>query len=153
MDIDTTNFVYEWLIEGNRFRSKEADYCFNGPGNYVVQLNVLDMLSGEVLFNQATYNLDIEDVEQAFIVSPDTVFVDQTLMLDATETFLPDFENNRFVWNTGDLYYAANSIISHRFYKPGIYTVKLGVVDDSGGPEQTRQTCSYKRVVVLPPAQ
>jgi len=153
MNIDTTNFMYEWVIEGNRFRSKEADYCFVGPGDYVAQLNVIDVLSGEVLFNEATYNLNIEDIEQAFIVAPDTVQVDQTIILDATETYLTNYGTNRFVWNTGDLYYQADSVISHSYYKPGTYIVKLGVIDDSRGPELTRKTCSFKRVVVIPPEQ
>ena len=153
MDIDTTNFEYEWLIEGNRFRSEEADYCFAGPGTYSVQLNVIDMLSGEVMFNQATYSLDIEDIEQAYIESPDTVAVDETVILDGTETFLKSFSADRFIWNTGDLYYEANPVITHSYYKPGTYTIRLGVMNNAGTPELTRKACSYKRLVVIPQRQ
>lgn len=150
MDIDTTNFMYEWLIEGNRFRSKEANYCFAGPGEYNVQLNVIDMLSGEVMFNEATYNFGIENIEQAYISSPDTLLVDQEVVLDGTETYLNGFNTNRYVWNTGDLSYLADPVITHSYYKPGIYTVKLGVIDAESPEGQTRHTCSFKRIVVLP---
>jgi hypothetical protein len=150
MNIDTTNFMYEWVIDGNRFRAKEVDYCFPGPGNYLAQLNVIDMLSGETMFNQDTYDLVIEDIEQAYISSPDTILVNETVILDATETFLKDFEIGRYIWNTGDLSYVADSVITHTYYKPGVFTVRLGVTEVTDTPEDTRQTCSYKRLVVLP---
>ena len=153
VDLDTTSLMYEWLIEGNKIRSEEADYCFEGPGAYQVQLNVIDNLSGEVMFNQATYNLKLENIEQAYILSPDTVLVNERVVLDGTETFLKDFETNKFVWNTGDLNYVSNSVITHSFYKPGIYTIRLGVVEESGTPEESRQTCTFKRLVVIPPRQ
>ncbi|MCK4747106.1 MAG: PD40 domain-containing protein, partial [Bacteroidales bacterium] len=75
MDIDTTQYRYEWVIEDKKFRQEEVDYCFIGIGKYTIALNVIDMLSGEVLFNEATYELDIEDIEQVYISSPDTVYV------------------------------------------------------------------------------
>jgi hypothetical protein len=153
MDIDTTNFVYEWLIEGKRFRTEEVDYCFAGPGQYQVQLNVIDMLSGAVMFNEASYDFEIEDVEQAYISSPDTVLVNENVVLDGTETFLKDFVIGRYVWNTGDLSYVAESVVSHAFNKPGIYTIRLGVLSTEENPDDTRHTCTYKRLVVLPQGQ
>ena len=153
MDLDTTNFMFEWLIDGKRFLSKDVDYCFPGPGNYNAQLNVIDMLSGEVMFNQDNYNLDLRKIEQAYISSPDTILVNEAVSLDATETFILDFEVGRYIWNTGDLSYLADSVITHTYNKPGIYTVRLGITDSAGTPEETKQTCSYKRLVVLPRRQ
>jgi hypothetical protein len=150
MAIDTTNLMYEWLIDGKKFRAEVVDYCFPGPGNYKIQLNVLDMLSGEVMFNEADHDLVLENIEQAYIVSPDTIYVDETVILDATETYLSNFETERFVWNTGDLNYAAESVITYSYYKPGVYTIRLGVTDEADTPEENRQTCSFKRLVVLP---
>jgi hypothetical protein len=54
------------------------------------------------------------------------------------------------VWNTGDLNYAADSVITHSYYKPGVYTIRLGVTDEADEPDENRQTCSFKRLVVLP---
>ena len=150
MEIDTTNFMYEWLIEGKRFPTEEVDYCFNGPGNYIIQLNVIDMLSGAVMFNEATYNLDIENIEQVYITSPDTILVNEAITLDGNETNVNEFEIGRYVWNMGDLFYQADSVISHTYYKPGNYIIRLGVTNLPGTPEEIQHSCSSKRVVVLP---
>lgn len=153
MDIDTTNFMYEWLIEGKRYRMKEVDYCFGGPGHYHIQLNVVDMLSGEVLYNQAEHDLDIEDIQQAYITSPDTILVNESVMLDGSETFVKDFEIGHYIWSTGDLSYDAGSEITHAYYRPGVYTVRLGVTSDAEDPEAIQHTCSFKKLVVLPRGQ
>ena len=55
-----------------------------------------------------------------------------------------------YVWNLGDHYWLADTAVVHRYYRPGTYTVKLGVVGEAGQPEQAPNTCGYKRLVVLP---
>ncbi len=150
MDIDTTQYRYEWVIEDKKFRQKEVDYCFNGVGHYQIALNVIDMLSGEVMFNQATYELDIEDIEQVYITSPDTVAVNEPVRFSSEGTFLKDYTIDRYVWNMGDHNWAADHETEHRFFQPGTYTVRLGVMNAAEQPEQIQKTCGFKRVVVLP---
>ncbi len=150
MDIDTTQYRYEWVIENKKFRQKEVDYCFSGVGNYRIALNVIDLLSGEILFNQATYDLDIEDIEQVYITSPDTVYVNDPIQLSGTRTFLKDFTIDRYIWNMGDHNWAADTAVQHRYYRSGTYTIKLGVVNDAEQPEQIRTNCGFKKIVVLP---
>jgi hypothetical protein len=149
-EIDTTQFRYEWVIEGKHYRQEEVDYCFPGVGKYEILLNVIDQLSGEVMFNQATYNLDIEDIEQVYITSPDTVYVSDPVSFSGTRTYLKDFTIDRYVWNLGDHNWMADTAVVHRYYRPGTYTVKLGVVGEAGQPEEAPNTCGYKRLVVLP---
>ncbi len=150
MDIDTTQYRYEWVIENRRFREKEVDYCFAGVGQYRIALNVIDMLSGDILFNEATYDLDIEDIEQVYITSPDTIYANEPMRLSGTRTFLKDFTIDRYIWNMGDHNWAADTAVEHRYSQPGTYTIKLGVVEEADQPEEVRTNCGYKRIVVLP---
>jgi hypothetical protein len=150
VEIDTTQYRYEWVIEGKKFRQDEVDYCFEGVGYYIITLNVIDLLSGEVMFNEATYDLDVQDIEQVYISSPDTVYVSDPVRFSGTKTFLKDFTIDRYIWNMGDYNWVADTAVVHRYYRPGTYTIKLGVVDKADQPEQVQKTCGFKRVVVLP---
>jgi len=151
MDIDTTSFMYEWRIgPRDRIRAKEADYCFSGPGDYQVQLNVIDLLTGEVLFNQASYDLTIEDIEQVYIACPDTILTNQVISFDGTRTYLKNFNVDRYYWDMGDYTRVSGPTMDYHYYKPGIYTIRLGVTNDEDNPEELQKSCSIKRIVVLP---
>lgn len=151
MDIDTTSFMYEWRIgQHDRIRAKEADYCFPGPGDYVVQLNVIDLLTGEILFNQASNDITIEDIEQVYITCPDTIIANQVINFDGTKTYLKNFSVDRYYWDMGDYMRVSGSSLDHRYHKPGIYTIKLGVTNNADDPEELQKSCSLKRIVVLP---
>jgi hypothetical protein len=150
VDIDTTSYMYEWRIGDNvRIRAKEANYCFSGPGNFIIQLNVIDLLTGEVMFNQASYDLTIEDIEQAYIACPDTVMANQVINLDGTSTYIKQFQAGRFYWDLGDFTYVSGTTQTHSYYKPGIYTIRLGVTNDTQKPEELKKVCSYRNIVVL----
>ena len=82
---------------------------------------------------------------------PDTVFTNQVVNFDGTNTYLKDFEIERYYWDLGDYTRASNSTLTHRYLIPGIYTVRLGVINDPGNPENLQKYCSFKNVVVLPP--
>ncbi len=150
MDMDTTNFKYEWLIEDNRFRQESVDYCFRGIGDYNIQLNVIDMISGEVMFNEATYELNIVNIEQVYISSPDTIYVNETIALDGNRTSLDNFQIDRFYWDMGDLTWVSDSTVTHTWHKPGNYKVRLGVTSIADTPEEVQKACSFKEIVVIP---
>jgi hypothetical protein len=150
MDIDTTNLMYEWRVGDDRIRGKEAPYCFKKPGRYIIQLNVIDLLTDSVMYNEATYDFLLEDEEQVYISSPDTVFVDDPIHLGTHKTFLKDFEIDRFYWDMGDDIHRSDTAVDHRYFKPGIYTIRCGATSVAETPENVKKTCSSKRVIVLP---
>lgn len=150
MDLDTTNFKYEWLIEDKKFRQESVDYCFRGVGDYNIQLNVIDMISGEVMFNEATYELNIVNIEQVYITSPDTIYVNETVALDGKRTSLDNFQIDRFYWDMGDLTWVSDSTVTHSWYKPGKYKISLGVTSMADTPETVQKACSFKEIVVIP---
>ena len=55
-----------------------------------------------VLYNEKTYNLEITDIEQPYITSPDQAVTDQRIRFSAEETNLPGWTIDRYYWNFGD---------------------------------------------------
>lgn len=152
MDLDTTTLKYEWdLGDGTKVRDLTARHCFDGPGNYLIQLNVIDTLTGDIYFSEATYEFLLEDIEQPYITSPDTAKVLEELSFDGSETFLKDVVIERYIWDFGDGYKKIGEKVNHVFKKPGIYNVKLGVESKTQTDEpELRKNCAYKTIVILP---
>jgi len=70
-EVDTTAFAYEWdLGDGTRIRALEAEHCFAKPDTYLVQLNIVDKLTKEVLISQSSHTLVVEKIQQAYIQAP-----------------------------------------------------------------------------------
>lgn len=65
---DTLPFRYEWKYgDGNKGLGPFVTYCYPGPGSYLIQLDVVNLITGEVMYNEKTYKLEITDVEQPYI--------------------------------------------------------------------------------------
>lgn len=149
-NLDTVPFSYEWdMGDGTKIRSVEADYCFKAPGSYLVQLNVVDKLSGEVQFNQASYMIDIFNIEQAYITSTDTSIAGENVTFDGLNTNLPGFTVGEYLWNFDDGNIATGAEVSNRFTSPGIYQVQLVVKSIPDNQGNVQEACISKQVVIL----
>ncbi len=149
MDIDTTNYMYEWdMGDGTKIRSEMAEHCFDTTGEYIIKLNVIDQLTGEVMFNQATYFLPVENIRQVYISAPDTVFAGDMVHLDGEKTNL-DFTPENYYWNFGDFSRSVDREVTHSYLLPGSYRVSLGVTSGGG----SMQSCSFRKLVVIEPAE
>jgi hypothetical protein len=151
MSIDTTLFNYEWdLGDGTRKRGLKTDHCYATIGDYTVQLNVIDLVTGEVYFNEATYNLAVEDIVQPYITVDDTAYVGSEVPFSALKSNLA-FTVAGYYWDFGDATRAESREAVHNFRKPGLYNVQLGVTsavaDENAFPEKA---CVTKKITVLP---
>ena len=139
---------YEWdLGDGAKVRSIEARHCFAKTGKYVVQLNVIDSITGEVLLNQAQYDFDVEEIEQPFITLPDATFAGEPIKFDAKKTNLKNFRVAKYDWDFDDGIRAVGEETSHIFYDEGVYDVKLQV-ESLQGRNGVRRECVYRSVAV-----
>lgn len=152
IDLDSTTLQYEWdLGDGTKIKGLKVRHCFDRPGQYLIQLNVIDTLTGEIYFGEATYDFVLEDIQQPYITSPDTAMVFEELIFDGSETFLKNVVIQRYVWDFGDGYKKIGEQVQHVFKKPGTYHVKLGVESKTNdGTEQLRTDCAYKTIIILP---
>lgn len=149
VSLDTTLYAYEWnLGDGTRIMKTEAEHCYGGPGDYLVELNVVDRLTGIVEFNQAEYLVEVRKIIQPYIVSPDTMELNQQVQMDGTNSYLGAAKAGEFYWDFGDGEKFQGARVQHLYRTPGEYTLKLGIIEDSEDPETAREFCSYKIVVV-----
>jgi PKD repeat protein len=146
---DTLPFRYEWKFgDGTKGIGPSLIHCYPGPGKYHVQLDVVNLITKEVLYNEKDLNLDIKDIEQAYISGPDEADAGQKITLSAAQTNLPGWNINRYYWNFDDGTVIVGKDVDKTFLKPGTYNVQLIVTADPepGGPP--REACVCKNIVV-----
>lgn len=148
MEIDTSLYKYRWdLGDGTIIEEVEAEHCFEGPGNYNIKLDVIDVLTKEIMFNEAEYNLELRKTIQSYITCPDTIRIQNEVQFNGTESYLGDQIPLNYYWDFGDGGKAVGEVVKHSYIFPGKYNVKLGVVVNDG--DSMKKYCSYKSVILL----
>ncbi len=153
IDLDTTTFEYEWdLGDGTKIRSLSAYHCYKGPGTYIIKLNVIDTLTGDIYYEEARYRLPVERIEQPYITVADTAVINEEIRMDALQTNLKDFTIDGYYWDFGDGVRTSNSIVRHAYRRPGEYTIQLGVTSSDRQADETTlpgKKCITRNIVVL----
>jgi outer membrane protein OmpA-like peptidoglycan-associated protein len=139
------SLVYQWSINDVKLRGVEVEYCFPGPGDYEVSLDIIDNIIGKTYSNQAYYFLSLAYEEQPYITSPDTVSPGEVFALDAQQTNLPNLLVDHYYWDMGDDTRAQGIQTQHSFDKVGTYKVQLGVTGYQS--EIEAKDCVYKVIV------
>ncbi|MDP4226772.1 MAG: PKD domain-containing protein [Bacteroidota bacterium] len=150
INIDTTTLRYVWdLGDGTKVKGLEAEHCFKGVGDYQVQLNVVDTLTGKIFLNEASYSFKVEDPEQAYIISSDSCLVNNPVTFTGTDKYLKDFNAIQYFWDYGDGDAAKGPVVQHVYKGPGDYKLKLGIIGQAPSTGETKKTCVFKKIVVL----
>ncbi|MEM2869719.1 MAG: PKD domain-containing protein [Thermoplasmata archaeon] len=122
---------YTWSFgDGELGSGLEVFHRYARPGIYVVLLTVRDNRGATGSATETIYVLNI----------PPTARTDEDV---TTETLVPvwlsgaasydaDGEIILYTWDFGDGTQSSGAIVSHIFYHPGVYTVRLSVTDDNG---------------------
>jgi hypothetical protein len=148
---DSIPFVFRWKFgDGESAEGAEVEHCYPGPGTYLVQLDVLNLITKELITNEKTETLVIKDAEQAFITSPDSSFAGQTLRLDSKSTNLPGWKIGQYYWNFGDETIDTGAEVSKAFRRPGVYNVQLIVTSEPQPGGIIQETCVSKNIKILP---
>lgn len=150
MDLDTTQFAYEWdLGDGTKVKAPEVEHCFSEPGTYLIQLNMIDTLTGDIAFTEVTYQLEIEDPGKGYILSEDTFRVKSAQSFECDELSVEGCAIQEYLWDFGDGTVMNGKSVNHTYRVPGTYEVKLDLrTTENSGP---CQNCVFKKVTVLPP--
>lgn len=120
-----------------------------GPGDYTLELNVIDKLTGEVFYTQASYPLKIEDIAQVYINAPDTVEVGEEIKFDGRKTNITDFDIYRYYWDFGDGRKTRGVEATHIYTTEGNFIVQLGVVSREDREGNSQKKGVYKNIVVV----
>ncbi|KON26413.1 hypothetical protein AC481_07265 [miscellaneous Crenarchaeota group archaeon SMTZ-80] len=148
-DIDAFPVRYEWDF-GNGIKKigVEVNYCFPGPGEYEVKLNVID-LRADTLLGKTSYKLELLEVNQVYIDSPDAGIVDSTISFNGLKTNLPDFTICDYVWDFGEGFTIRGPSVSKIFDKKGEYTAKLGLLGEKDSLGNITKVCAYKKISIF----
>lgn len=126
---DTLPLRYEWdLGDGTRVAGLSATHCYAAPGAYTVKLNIVDTLTKSIFFNEASYDLVVSDVEQAFIDVPDSLATGTDVAFGMEHTFLPGFTAVEQHWDLGDGTSLTGPAPRHAYATAGTYTVRLDLL-------------------------
>jgi len=147
---DTLPFRYEWKFgDGGKSVGATVEHCYAGPGSYLVQLDVVNLITREVMYNEKTYNLEIRDTEQPYITSPDQSIAGQRIKFSADSTNLPGWNISRFYWNFGDETIGIGKEVDKVYTRPGTYNIQLIVTDETQPGGMTREACICKNITIV----
>lgn len=135
--------------DGTTLEGAAAQHCYKGPGRYHVQLDLVDNASGFVFFNEANYDLVIDDIHQPYITCADTLRSGRKEPLDASHTYLPGASLEEYHWDFGDGTTAEGPVVTHDWSAPGDYMVKLAVLSVPDGTRLVRSNCVTRTVHVI----
>lgn len=147
--LDTTPFRYEWKFgDGKKAVGAVVEHCYDGPGAYLVQLDVVNLITKEVLYNEKSDSLIITDIEQPFITAPETASAGQSLKLNADKTYLPGWNISQYYWNFGDETIQIGKEVDKTYLKPGTYNVQLIVSEEALPGMEPRERCICKNITI-----
>jgi hypothetical protein len=147
---DTMPFRYEWKFgDGGKGVGPVVQHCFAGAGSYIVQLDVVNLVTKEVLYNEKTYNLEIKDFEQPYISAPERTISGQLIKMNADSTNLPGWNIAQYYWNFGDETIAVGKEVDKTYLKPGTYNIQLIVSTRPEPGDIVREACVSKNIIVI----
>ena len=147
--LDTTPFRYEWKFgDGSKGIGVIVEHCYKGPGAYLVQLDVVNLITKEVLYNEKSDSLIISDTEQPYISSPDFAEAGQAIKLDADKTYLPGWNISQYYWNFGDETIQIGKEVDKVYLRPGTYNVQLIVSEEPVPGGEARERCICKNITI-----
>lgn len=147
---DTIPFSYVWKFgDGFEDEGRVVEHCYAGPGEYLVQLDVTNMVTSETTFNQKSMMLKVQDIEQPYISCPDEGVTGVKLTFSADSTNLPEWDISSYYWNFGDETIATGKNVNKTYNRPGTYNIQLIVTakpDEEGKP---KEACVSKNITII----
>jgi hypothetical protein len=148
---DTMPFRYEWKFgDGNKGTGPVVEHCFDSPGTYTVQLDVVNLITKQVTYNEKSETVIVTEIEQPYISAPDRIGTNQNITLSADSTNLPGWKISRYYWNFGDETVAVGKEVPKSYRKPGTYNIQLIVFVEPEPGAIAREACVSKNIIVLP---
>lgn len=142
-------FRWEWNFgDGMKAVGVTAEHCYSGPGVYDISLDIVNLITGGIEKRQASYELEIKDIEQPVISSPDRIKTGEKLALSAADTYLPGMDIAKYYWNFGDETATTGLEVSKVYTVPGRYNIQLIVSSKPGAGGVVREVCVCKDIEV-----
>jgi hypothetical protein len=146
---DTSSFVHEWDFgDGQKKRSIKARHCYSQPGAYLVQLNIIQKVSGEIFRSEASYTLNVDPPKELVINCRDTIIAGKEELISSERSSLKDYDINDIYWCFGDGKYNNGTCVKHNYKKPGAYNLQLWVTAKNQKTSKVEKFRIEKKVIV-----
>lgn len=146
---DTINMTYEWDFgDGSKARALRAKHCYDKPGVYHVQLNIVEANSGELFYNETSYDMPVDTPKQLLIVCTDTCRPGEPLWFNAARSSLEGYSITQHYWAFGDGTYNSGPCAKHIYRASGSYTVELGVLAKNEHTGKIEKFRLHRKIVV-----
>ncbi len=148
--IDSLPLAYVWNFgDGTSAEEFTQEPCYVDTGFYKINVNIIDTFTGAVYAEISGMELLIEQPNQPYITSPDTLIIDEEVLFSSKESTFNGFEIEEWFWSMGGSKKFKGEEIYYAFTQPGYYQVQLGAIsapDESGNQERI---CVYKDIFVV----
>lgn len=141
---------YAWdMGDGTRIMGDVAEHCYERPGIYLVQRDLVDTATQDVFFTAARHQLIIDEVHQPYITAPDSARADRTVQLDASHSYLPEWVIEDVRWRFPDGTESRGPIAQHRFTTAGEQVVQLDLLGTERATGRLVSRCVTKPIAVI----
>ena len=147
-DPDGSIVTYFWDFgDGENDTGVVVEHAYTDNGTYTVTLTVTDD-DGATDTATATKTVSNRSPVASFTESPETVYTNETIYFNASDSYDPDGSIVSYWWDFDDGKNATGVTTEHSYPLEGNYTVTLTVTDDDGA---TNSTSTSKKVLNRPP--
>ncbi|CAK8718439.1 hypothetical protein GMJAKD_07670 [Candidatus Electrothrix aarhusensis] len=153
VDVDGKIIRYRWFFgkdrKGKQDKSPVRKHSFARPGLYQVRLLVEDDGPGLCTTDQAEHSILINAAPLAKFTFQQVAAPGEEVLLDAGQSLDSDGSITAYTWNFGEKSEQgeqgeqgepkSGETVRHTWQRPGVYTVRLQVRDDSGLSNSTNE--------------
>ncbi len=126
--VDTLNLQYVWDFGDNtKMTGTKVHHCYPGPGKYTIVLDIIDRATGRPYFRKQTYDIEIVDFDQPYILAPEYAIAGEAVDFDGMKSYCPGYTVTGFFWDFGDGTQKIGAGPSHTYARSGEYDVRLGL--------------------------
>ncbi|MBC7129041.1 MAG: PKD domain-containing protein [Thermoplasmatales archaeon] len=136
-DENGDNDIVSWLWnfgDGSTSNERNPNHNYTIPGNYTITLTVKDKSNETGIFS---LNISIKNVPPCADFSfKENAKSYEVIEFNASNSYDLDGSIVNYTWSFGDGGVAYENISHHKYIKPGIYKVKLVIIDNNGSKKE-----------------
>ncbi|HEX2617390.1 MAG TPA: PKD domain-containing protein, partial [Flavobacteriales bacterium] len=141
---------HRWdMGDGTILTGDSAEHCYESTGRYMLKVDLVDDNTNTVFFHEASYEVVIDPIEQAYISCPSPVLEDDAVPLDAGRSLLSGIDAGIHFWDLGDGTQASGAVLDHRWAAPGNYQLKLDVQGIDARTGKLTSHCTTRKLRVI----
>jgi PKD repeat protein len=130
-------FLWDFGMNGSTTSTYQVIYSYEEDGDYEVTLTITDKSHDVRLSVEETYIIHVLNRDPYAMINADPDGIaGEAILVNGKDSYDVDGDVEQYSWDWGDELkepFSNESTAQHSYEKPGIYVVKLWVMDNDGG--------------------